>query len=127
MQGEPMSFAEAETRMQRKAQDIREAETELDRAIESAADAEATYRRALAGRLDEYREQGLSVEHAMTKARADCYVLSRERDSAAGKQRKAHEVLEDRRGERESLHRLVAWSHSIDIRRNGGDPGRGFD
>ena len=120
---EPMTYSNAEERLTAQAVRIRDAEKAYEEAVKSAADAEATYRRAVASKLDEHREAGLSVEHANAKARADCYVLSRERDFASGMVRKALEVLEDRRGERESLHRLVAWSHSIDIRdRNGALP-----
>ena len=122
MPREPMTYASAEERLTAQAIRIREAEDDYEAASESAADAEAMYRKALATKLDEHRDAGLSVEHAMTKARADVYNLSRERDTAAGKARKCLEILEDRRGERDSLHRLVAWSHSIDIRRNGGEP-----
>jgi len=121
---EPMSYAQAEERLTAIALKIRDAEKDLDAKIEAAADAEAAYRRAVAGKLDEHREAGLSVEHALARARADVFLLSRERDAAQGAVRAAHEVLEDRRGERESLHRLVAWSHSIDLRsRNGDEPG----
>jgi hypothetical protein len=52
----------------------------------------------------------------MAKARADCAVLSRERDETAGKVRTVLEQLENRRGEREGVYRLVAWSHSVAIR-----------
>jgi hypothetical protein len=116
-----MTYAEAEHRLTEMAKRIRNAEAALDRAHEEAADAESVYRRALADALDRFREEGLAVEHALMRARAECFVLSGDRDKANGRVRHRLEVLEDRRGERESLHRLVAWSHSLAIR-DGSDP-----
>lgn len=117
---QPMSFGEAEERLQNMARRIRAAEDDLDRANEDAANAEAIYRKALGERFGELRRDGAAVEAAMTQARGELYTLSRERDIAAGKARKAHEVLEDRRGDRASLHKLVDWSGGIDVmeRRN---------
>jgi hypothetical protein len=113
---EPMSYAEADHRLTEMAKRIRAEEKTLRQATAEAADAESVYRRALAERLDYWREQGLAVEHAQTKAKADCFQLSNARDRAEGAVRTLLQVLEDRRGERESLHRLVAWSHSLAIR-----------
>jgi outer membrane protein TolC len=112
----PMTYGQAEHRLTEMAKRIRAAEGELDRAYDDAADAESVYRRALADALDRFREEGLAVEHAQMRARAECFVLSGDRDKANGRVRRCLEVLEDRRGERESLHRLVAWSHSLAIR-----------
>jgi hypothetical protein len=62
----------------------------------------------------------------MTQARSELFQLSKERDIAAGRARKALEVLEDRRGERVSLHKLVDWSGGVDVieRRNAAGNGR---
>jgi chromosome segregation ATPase len=117
---QPMDYAEAERRMQDMAQRIRSAERDYDRAIEEAADAEAIYRKSLAERFRALREGGAAVEAAMTQARGECFNLSRERDIAVGRVRKTLEALEDRRGDRASLHKLVDWSGGIDVieRRN---------
>lgn len=124
---EPMSYSQAAENLEGAKRVVRAAEAALDEAINTSADAEATYRRAIAGKIDEHREAGLSVEHAVAKARADVFVLSRERDVARDRIRKALETIENRRGERESLLRLVAWSHSIDIRARNGDAPGGID
>lgn len=118
--GEPMSYARAEERLTGMAKRIRDAEDKLGIANEDAANAEALYRKALGERFAELRRDGAAVEAAMTQARGELYNLSRERDIAAGRARKALEVLDDRRGERVSLHKLVDWSGGIDVieRRN---------
>jgi chromosome segregation ATPase len=117
---EPMSYADAERRMGAMAQRIRDAEADLAIASEDAASAEAVYRKSLGERFVALRSEGAAVEAAMTQARGELFNLSRERDIAAGRARKALEVLENRRGERASLHKLVDWSGGVDVieRRN---------
>lgn len=115
----PMTYVDANERFVRVTKLLRELETEHTKAIQDAADAEALYRKSLGQALDKHRADGLSVEHSVAKARADCYVLSRDRDVAAGAVRTVLEKLDNRRGERDALDRLVAWSHSIDIRDGG--------
>ena len=121
----PMTYAQAEFRLTEMAKRIRNAENDYGTASEDAANAEGIYRRKLGDRFRELRAEGLAVEAAMTQARGELYNLSRERDTAAGRVRKALEVLEDRRGERSSLHKLVDWSGGIDVierRSNGRAP-----
>jgi chromosome segregation ATPase len=117
---EPMTYAEAERRMQGMAQRIRDAERDYERAVEDAANAEAVYRKSLGERFGALRSQGNAVEASMTQARGELFNLSRERDIAVGRVRKTLEVLEDRRGDRASLHKLVDWSGGVDVieRRN---------
>lgn len=117
---EPMTYGECERRMQDMAQRIRNAEKALDTANEDAANAEAVYRKSLGERFGTLRAEGVAVEAAKIQAHGELFKLSRERDIAAGRVRKALEVLEDRRGERVSLHKLVDWSGGVDVieRRN---------
>lgn len=117
---EPMSYGDAERRMQGMAQRIRDAERAYETASEDAANAEAVYRQALGSRFKALREEGVAVEAAKIQAHGELFNLSRERDIAVGRVRKALEVLEDRRGERASLHKLVDWSGGVDVieRRN---------
>lgn len=117
---EPMSYGESERRMQGAAQRIRDAERALETASEDAANAEAIYRKNLGERFGALRAEGVAVEAAKIQAHGELFNLSRERDIAAGRVRKALEVLEDRRGERASLHKLVDWSGGVDVieRRN---------
>jgi chromosome segregation ATPase len=116
----PMTYAEAERRMQGMAQRMRDAERAYETASEDAANAEAIYRKSLGERFAALRESGAAVEAAMTQARGELFNLSRERDIAVGRVRKTLEALEDRRGDRASLHKLVDWSGGIDVieRRN---------
>jgi hypothetical protein len=117
----PMKYADASDRLTRVTKMLRELEREHANAIVAAAESEAVYRHEVGTAIAKYRDQGLAVDDANARARADCFVLSKERDSAAGKVRTVLEKLENRRGERESLNRLVAWSHSLDIRDGGSE------
>jgi hypothetical protein len=109
----PMSYAQAEVRMTEMAKRIRAIEVEYGQAMDEAADAEALYRKSLADKYRSYRDAGKTVDESNTLARGDCWNLSRERDRAMGAARRRVEELEDRRGERVSLHRLVEWSTAI--------------
>lgn len=119
-QYEPMTYGESERRMQGMAQRIRDAERAYETASEDAANAEAIYRKSLGERFRALREDGVAVEAAKIQAHGELFNLSRERDIAVGRVRKALEVLEDRRGDRVSLHKLVDWSGGVDVieRRN---------
>lgn len=112
---EPMSYRESESRMQSMARRIRIAEKALAKANEDAATSEALYRKALGEKFKQLRAEGTAVEAAMTQARGELWQLSRERDIAAGRVRLRLEQLDNRRGERASLHKLVDWSGGIDV------------
>jgi chromosome segregation ATPase len=112
---EPMSYRESESRMQSMARRIRIAEKALAKANEDAATSEALYRKSLGERFKQLRAEGAAVEAAMTQARGELWNLSRERDIAAGRVRLRLEQLDNRRGERASLHKLVDWSGGIDV------------
>lgn len=115
---QPMTYQQAEDRMRGKAREIRATEKDCDKASEDAATAEAIYRKALGERFKALRDEGTAVEAASTQARGELFHLSRERDIAAARVRLAYERLEDRRGERASLHKLVDWSAGIDVSRH---------
>jgi hypothetical protein len=115
----PMTYQRAEERMYALGQRIRAKETDYENAANDYADAEALYRKQLGERFGKYRGDGMAVEAAMTQARADCWNLSRERDRALAKSRKRLEELEDRRGDRVSLHRLVEWSTALELSKVG--------
>jgi chromosome segregation ATPase len=123
--GRPMTYGDAEHRLTEMAKRIRNVEKGYAQAVEDAATAEALYRRKLGERFRELRAEGLAVEAAMTQARGELFNLSRERDIASGRVRGKLDELEDRRGERASLHKLVDWSGGIDVierRGNGRTP-----
>src|SRR3954451_20366133 len=115
----PMTYGEAVEKLANVSRIIRDYEGRYAEALDTAADAESLYRKELGRAFDTHRDAGLSVDHATSKARAECHVLSRERDRAAGAVKHLAECLENRRGERESFNRFVALSHSVDIREGG--------
>jgi hypothetical protein len=115
----PMTYQRAEERMYALGQRIRAKETDYENAANDYADAEALYRKSLGEKFAQHRGDGMAVEAAMTQARADCWNLSRERDRALAKSRKRLEELEDRRGDRVSLHRLVEWSTALELSKAG--------
>ena len=89
---------------------IRALERELGAAMNEHADAEAGYRAQYAFKLRANREAGSTVAESEAYARAECAVLDQARIRAEHKVREVLEKLEDRRGERDSLHRLIDWS-----------------
>jgi hypothetical protein len=89
---------------------IRRLEDEISVAMGEHADAEAGYRAQYANKLREHRQAGATVAESEAFARAACTVPDRERIQAEHKVRELLERLEDRRGERHSLHRLMDWS-----------------
>jgi len=86
---------------------IRALETELARAGETAADAEAVYRQSLAEAIKRLRSEGRSATESDSVARGEVAALSRDRDLWGYRVRLLYERIEDRRGERASLHRLL--------------------
>jgi hypothetical protein len=107
-----MTYEDAANAIREIARQIRTLEQELQEVGERRADAEATYRVALAGTMRKHRENGATVAEAEAFARADAAVLARARDRAELQIREILEKLEDRRGERHGLHRLIDWSAS---------------
>lgn len=86
---------------------IRDLEDKLHTAGETHADAEGAYRAQYGHKLRENRTNGATVAEAEAYARAACAVLERDRIKADHDFREILERLEDRRGERASLNRLI--------------------
>jgi len=86
---------------------IRALEEDLARAGEDAASAEAVYRHGLAEAIKRLRAEGRSATESDSLARGEVVVLSRDRDLSSYRVRLLYERLEDRRGERASLHALL--------------------
>jgi hypothetical protein len=89
---------------------IRRLEDEITQAMSEHADAEAGFRAQYALKLREHRETGATVAESEAFAHAACAVLNRDRIKAEHRVRDLLERLEDRRGERHSLHRLMDWA-----------------
>lgn len=105
-----LSYAQAVEAARNLTGTIRRLEGELRGAMGAHADAEGAFHAQYAHKLREHREAGATVEEAKAYARAACAVLDRDRIAAEHRIRETLEKLEDRRGERHSLHRLMDWS-----------------
>lgn len=101
------TIATLTTKVQELNRAIRALEADLEKRGEEAAEAEGAYRSQLAYRYRQHRDAGEPATAAETYARADVVVLSRDRDKSAHDVRVLLEKLENRRGERASLHRLI--------------------
>jgi hypothetical protein len=110
-----MTYDQASSAMREQGQVIRAVEEAYKLKTEEAADAEALYRKAFGDKFAAYRADGKGVEESTTLARRDVWNLERERTQAAGRARYELERLENRRGERASLHRLVEWSGALAV------------
>jgi hypothetical protein len=115
---QPLSYSDAQTALRNVTANVREAERCYEQAVEQAAEAEATYRRVLAKTMRQLRAEGMPIGLAETCAKGDVADFSRDRDRAAGDLRLALETIENRRGERASLHRLIEWSAAHDRTNN---------
>lgn len=110
---DPLSMDEAREAMIAAGRNLRNAEERHRHALERAADAEAAYRAGVAQAYTTLRADGKGAGEADTLAKGQCAPLSRERDIAQGLVRACLEELENRRGDRASLHRLVEWSAKV--------------
>ena len=111
---EPLDYEDARQALKAAAQRIRDAEELLEQRFESKALAERDYRRKLSERLVHHRSEGKGAGESEVLAKGDVADLSHARDLADGMVRVAHEILEDRRGDRASLHKICEWSQRLD-------------
>lgn len=110
----PLTYGQAIGQLQDITRQARAAEDDYRVAVELAADAENVYRHEFAVAFRRLRGEGHAVAESETLARAECAVVRRDRDVAAGGVRLALERIENRRGERASWHRIVEWSQQKD-------------
>jgi hypothetical protein len=115
MPDEPLTYEQSATALREVGQILVSVEKAYKLAVENAAIAEALYRKSLGDKFESYRKEGKGVEESNLLARRDVYNLSLERDKASGMMRYELERLEDRRGNRASLHRLVEWSGALAV------------
>jgi hypothetical protein len=111
----PMTYDAAAISMREAGQRIRAVEEAHKIAVSDAADAEALYRKTLGDKFEANRSDGKGVEESLMLARRDTWNLLREREKATGMVRYQLERLEDRRGERASVHKLVEWSGAMAV------------
>lgn len=114
-QVQPLTYAEAQERMGKATRTIRNLERAYSRAQSDYAAAESNYRQQLGEAYRRHRNAGLAQTEADVAAKAEVANLSFARDERKGEIAALAEKLEDRRGERNSLHRLVDWSMGVDL------------
>jgi hypothetical protein len=105
-----LTYDQAAAAVRKLGQQLRALEAELDKVGSEHADAEGAYRVLFANAMRRHRKDGATVAEAEAFAKADAASLARARDRSESRIRELLEQLEDRRGERHSLHRLMDWS-----------------
>src|SRR5688572_26586844 len=104
---DPFDEHDARPALQNISRKIRAAEEWHQECVQRAADAEEAYRKGLAQAFVTRRSEGRGAGEAEILAKGDVAHLSKARDVASGMVKASLEVLENRRGDRASLHRLV--------------------
>jgi hypothetical protein len=110
---DPLAMEEARAAMREASRHIRDAETRHKTQIEVAADAATAYRKGLATAYVTRRAEGKGVGEAEVLSKGDAADLERTKAIAEGMVKACLEELEDRRGDRASLHKLVEWSMKV--------------
>ncbi len=114
---DPLDFEDAREALKASAQRIRDAEHALEERIDKSAKAEAEYRRQLARKIIELRTgkppAGATEAEKLAKGTDLVTAYSEIRDVEAAMVKHAFAVLEDRRGDRASLHKIVDWSMKV--------------
>jgi hypothetical protein len=110
---DPLGMEEARSAMREASRHIRDAETRHKAQIEVAADAAKDYRKGLATAYVTRRAEGKGAGEAELLAKGDAADLERVKAIQEGMVKACLEELEDRRGDRASLHKLVEWSMKV--------------
>jgi hypothetical protein len=110
---EPLDFATAERKMLDAARRIYEAEKELETRLTDKADATSEYRKALAMAYTRRRAEGKAQDESKILAQADAADAEKAMLITDGLAKAAGESLENRRGDRASLHKIVEWSMKV--------------
>jgi hypothetical protein len=114
---DPLDYEDARHALKASAERIRSAEDEIEQQITKAADAEADYRKGLAKRILELRTgtspKGATEAETLAKGSEYVTALSQKRDIERDMVKLRFAVLEDRRGDRASLHKIVDWSMKV--------------
>lgn len=112
---DPLEFEDARQALRASAERIRAAEDEIETQITRAAEADAEYHRALARKVISLRtdeESPMRATEAELCARGSEEVsqYAQARDIERDRVKLCFAILEDRRGDRASLHKVVDWS-----------------
>jgi hypothetical protein len=115
---DPLDYEDARQALKASAERIRAAEDQLETQIKDAAEAEAEYRKALARKIIDLRTgekpKGATEAETLAKGSDAVAAYSQIRDVKRDMVKHAFAVLEDRRGDRASLHKVVDWSQRLD-------------
>lgn len=119
---DPLDYEDARQALKASAERIRAAEDRLEESINEAAEAEAEYRRQLARKMIHLRTTsdhaigkplGATEAEKIAKGDPEVTAYSQARDIKREMIKHAFGVLEDRRGDRASLHKIVDWSAKV--------------
>lgn len=113
MNAQPLDYAGADALLRRARDRIKDAEEELEKRLTEKAEAERDYRKQLSEAYLRRKSEGRGSGEAELLSKGDVTELSFRRDLADGLVKAALEALENRRGDRASLHRLVEWSSKV--------------
>ena len=114
---DPLEYEDARQALKASAERIRAAEDAVSKQIDKAAEAEAEYRRSLARKILELRTgdppRGATEAETLAKGSDIVTAYGQTRDIEHARIKWTFEVLEDRRGDRASLHKIVDWSMKV--------------
>ncbi len=124
---DPLDYEDARQALKASAERIRAAEDALEQQIDKAAKAEGEYRRQVARKIISYRKSespvgkaiGATEAELLAKGSDEVLAYSQIRDIERDMVKHAFAVLEDRRGDRASLHKIVDWSMKVAEREAG--------
>lgn len=115
---DPLDYEDARQALKTSATIIRACETDIDEQIQRAANASAEYNAQLARKVITLRTNHAEGEKAMgateaelrAKGSAELSAYATAKDIEEGRVKLAFAKLENRRGDRASLHKIVDWS-----------------
>jgi hypothetical protein len=115
---DPLEYEDARQALKASATIIRACETDIDEQIRRAAEAAAEYNGQLARKVITLRTNHAEGEKAMgateaelrAKGSAEVVAYATVKDIEEGRVKLAFAKLENRRGDRASLHKVVDWS-----------------
>lgn len=110
---EPLTYMEARTSLHRIAQQLRDGEEELEAAAQLKADAEAEWLKIYASSRLRRKAEGCGSGEAEALAKGDAADARQVLVLAEGRYKLALERLENRRGDRASMHKLADWARTL--------------
>lgn len=110
---EPLTYMEARTSLHRIAQQLRDGEEELEAAAQLKADAQAEFHKIRAKSFLRRKAEGYTDTGAVSLRNGDAADAEAALMRAEGRYKLAFERLENRRGDRASMHKLADWAREL--------------